>query len=560
MKDKIKDYIFIFIVAIIVCIPLFNKNYNIFIDDGIQHVCRLIGTFESIAENQKFPVIMSNFCNGFGYSWNIFYSPITAYVPLLFKLFTSSYIICIKLFMLLVTFLSGITMYEFLKKITKNKFAGLLGAVIYILAPYRLTDMYIRMALAELTSFVFLPMVFHGLYNIINDDKNRKTYLLCFGAVGLILTHTVIAMYTAIISAIYVLINIKNLKDKTRLKSLIVNALLIIGITSFFWVPMLEHKVNAEYEVFKQGRMERTEVLTYYKLSPLQLIYTQEGKMIFEIGIITIIGVLLTLLAIRKIDKKYKNLYLFSLITGIICIIMSLKVFPFERLPSILKMIQFSFRMLEFSAFFLSVVSAINYSVTIKDFRWRDVLVLTFILIILSFTLTNHIKYNNNIDENKLIPAVPVNQNTKRVHAGCASFEYLPCNAFENLDYIKTRENKVNVLEGDVSITNEDKNGTYMKFDIHSNDNKIRLELPYIYYLGYNIYVTQENGEKKNIIPYESEKGFIEIELNNIKTGTIYVNYTGTNLMRISAVVSMISFSALILLWKWGTVLFSTKK
>ena len=36
---------------------------------GVQHIARLMGTFQSIEENQKFPVIMSNFCNGFGYSW-----------------------------------------------------------------------------------------------------------------------------------------------------------------------------------------------------------------------------------------------------------------------------------------------------------------------------------------------------------------------------------------------------------------------------------------------------------------------------------------------------------
>ena len=42
IKDN-KEYLYILLISIIVCIPLMNKNINIYIDDGIQHVCRLIG-------------------------------------------------------------------------------------------------------------------------------------------------------------------------------------------------------------------------------------------------------------------------------------------------------------------------------------------------------------------------------------------------------------------------------------------------------------------------------------------------------------------------------------
>ena len=58
-------------------------------DDGIQHICRLMGTYQSLQEGQT--KIMSNFCNGFGYSWNIFYSPLTALLPLIFKFIGASF-------------------------------------------------------------------------------------------------------------------------------------------------------------------------------------------------------------------------------------------------------------------------------------------------------------------------------------------------------------------------------------------------------------------------------------------------------------------------------------
>ena len=45
MKNKIKDYIIIFVFAIIISIPLLNENFNIYLDDGIQHIARLMGTY-----------------------------------------------------------------------------------------------------------------------------------------------------------------------------------------------------------------------------------------------------------------------------------------------------------------------------------------------------------------------------------------------------------------------------------------------------------------------------------------------------------------------------------
>lgn len=178
-KEKYLNYLLIIIPSIIICIPLFSKDLNIYIDDGIQHICRLIGTQQTLESDQFLPMIMSNFCNNFGYSWNIFYSPITAYAPLIFKIFGMSYVGSLKMFMFAVTIFSGIAMYKFVLKVTKNKNIALLSAIIYIFAPYRITDMYIRTAIAELASFVFLPIVFN---RNVHNNKRRKTFIhTCVG-------------------------------------------------------------------------------------------------------------------------------------------------------------------------------------------------------------------------------------------------------------------------------------------------------------------------------------------------------------------------------------------
>lgn len=548
MKKRIVDFIIILIFSLFISIPLISKDINVYADDGIQHIARLMGTYQTITEGECPPVIMSNFCNGFGYSWNIFYSPLTAYIPLIFSIFTSSFELMLKLFMVLCSFLSGIAMYSFVKKVTNNRPAGLLASIIYIFAPYRLTDMYMRTAIAELASFIFLPILFHGMYNIFNSEEKsiKKSLMLTLGAVGLILSHITMAMYAAIFCFIYLIINIKKLKDKQVLKMLGINILLILLFTSFYLLPMLEHKIDTDYEVFMPGRMERTEELIRNKVDLIDLIYTKSGNFMFEIGLVTLIGLVLTLLAYKQVPKENKKIYWFSIISGFICIILSLRIFPFEKMPAVLKMIQFTFRLLEFSSFFFAFVASINYSLIIKNFRLRDVLVLSLLIVLLLIPYKNNLNYEKEWSEDKLWPAVEVNENTGRVHAGCATFEYLPSKAYNNLDYIKNRENRVYILSGNATIENEQKDGTNMTFDISNVEADTIIELPYIYYLGYEVEVAKHDGQTEKIEIFESDNGFVAINVPETAT-KVTVKYTGTMLMKATYILSAVTLVGVIL-------------
>lgn len=232
-NKKVLSYLIIFSISIFICIPLISKNMDISRDDGIQHICRLIGTYDTLKEGQIFPVIMSDFCNGFGYSWNIFYSPLTAYFPLIFRLITSSFVVCLKLSMFASIFLSGVFMYQFTYKVFRSYKVGVISAILYISAPYHLTDLYNRIAIAELASFIFIPIVFNGMYDLFYR-KNTKPYGIIFGAIGLILTHNVMAVYTAIFCLIYLIIHYKKI-NITIIKKLAICLLCILLCTSFYW-------------------------------------------------------------------------------------------------------------------------------------------------------------------------------------------------------------------------------------------------------------------------------------------------------------------------------------
>lgn len=327
----------------------------------------------------------------------------------------------------------------------------------------------------------------------------------------------------------------------------------IIIITSFFWAPLLEHKIATNYEVFKPGRMERTDVLISFKLNFIELFITpSNSSMIYEIGLLSIILLVLSPIVIQKLINKYKNtdfykFYIFSILMGLVSIIMTLKIFPFEHLPSILKMLQFSFRMLEFSSFFFAFVVAVNLSSLIKKVKYKDIILLVILLTLLSSVFVSHLYYTDNLDEKRLWDGVKVTSKTGRVHAGCASFEYLPSKAFENRHYIETRNNEVIILEGNAQIKEQNKENTNLTCIILNAKEAAKLELPYIYYLGYEV-TLEQNGEKTKLKTYETENGFIGVEIPSITEGKLEVHYEGTNIMKVSALVSVLGLIILLML------------
>lgn len=91
-------------------------------------------------------------------------------------------------------------------------------------------------------------------------------------------------------------------------------------------------------------------------------------------------------------------------------------------------------------------------------------------------------------------------------------------------------------MSGDAKIRNEEKNDSNMRFIVEDNDSGIEVELPYIYYLGYDIKINENNIEYE-----ESDNGFIKINIPENCNGLIKINYKGTKLEKTTFVISIIS-------------------
>ena len=546
--NKWIHYIILIIIGIVLSIGL--KEIQIRdTHDGFLHFFRILGTYDTLSLGIFPPLVIQNYCNNSGYAMNLFYPPLVTYIPLLINIFTKSYMLTLKVFGAICIILSGITMYQCTYKITKNKCIAFLTGVFYMIAPYKLATVYKRYAIGEFTALVFMPLVFLGLYNLFNED-GKKHYYIAIGAIGLMLSHTITTVYTAIFCILYVLFYIKKLKNKEILKKCIINVIFILLVSLLFWFPMLEASNSAEYAIMNDKIISTTgKYASEHTISFYQLFFdTQEKNGItFLIGIPTLFAIILTPFVFKKIKTEYKEIYLIFILFSFISLFMTSKFFPWIVMPNILCKLQYPWRMMGFFAFFISFICGINLYTLIKNIIKEDylkvIIILFFVIISINFTIPTMYRFytqNPNLDEEYQSAVMAVK---KKISHKSINRDYMPIRALLLQDsYVEEREDKTYILQGKAEIIEENKEENLTdNIKIKNVSKDTILEFPYLFYVGYEANLQTENGSIKLQL-VESENGYLSCKLQeDIKEGKITVKYVGTTIQYVSYIISAIS-------------------
>ena len=543
LRNKYIPYIFIVLLGIVTTIPLFTMNLSDFNEFRI-HIIRITNIGETIKQGIFPPFISFNHMMGFGYALNIFYGCFTTYIPIMFSAFTNTNAMAIKIYTLMTSVLSGITMYIFTYKLTKKRTIGLVSALIYMAAPYRLTDVYTRNAVGEYTAFIFIPMIFIGLFEIINETEKGNLWLI-FGASLLVLSHTITTVYTAIFAVLFLIMNHKKICKLEVWKKIITDVIIILLLTSFYTIPIVEHKIKGDYNIMDAGRMGATGTAVYDKTNKLADWFRNElsvekerdEDLVFSFGLVITSLATATILCIRRIDKKYKEEYVAFLILSIISLFMCTKLFPWYIMPHIIAIIQFAWRLNGFFIFFISIICGINAYVLGERLKINRTVILIVISSIFVLGWFGANKYRSEFNSNTDRDYEEALINTNRISVYNVNRDYMPIKADKNTDYILKRENRTYILEGKCDITDENKENSKDTMKI-SNVENAKLELPYLYYQGYEV----KNNNKK-IETYESENGFLCIDIN--EEGNLEVEYKGTIIEKIGYIVSLIGWLAI---------------
>ena len=216
------------------------------------HYTRLNGLVNTI-RNGDFIASIHDMLNGYGYANGLFYSNFFFYLPAALCLLGMSTVNAYKVFMIIINILTVCTSYYCFKSLLKEEKTTLFATIIYNISLYRIMVLIVRGACGELLAFAFMPLIILGLYEIIFRDY-KKWYLFTIGFVFLLLSHLITTIIMGIISLIIILICYKRfLKEKDRIKYLLLSGIVGILVDSFFLFPIIEQFINKTVNIFVVG-------------------------------------------------------------------------------------------------------------------------------------------------------------------------------------------------------------------------------------------------------------------------------------------------------------------
>lgn len=362
----VKEHIYLFLaiaLTVFALVPLFQPGFFTIHDD--EQIGRLFELDQSLKAGQ-FPVrIIANLGFGFSYLLFNFYPPFVYYLGEVFHLLSFSYIDSMKIVIGIAFIGSAFFMYKFSKEYF-GKLGGLVSSVLYIYAPYHSIDAYVRGAIPELFSFVFLPAVLWS-YKKLSEVSNKKFVILAsiFNFL-LVLTHNLVAMMASVFISAYLVFLLRQTKNKTVfIKNVVLTIILSLLLSSFFFIPALLENQFTMASLLTSELADYNQHFVYIRQFWNSSwgyggsLYGLEDGLSFQIGKIHItMAALATLIATFLLLKK-KFTPIVYLFIGMLALSIFMQTFHskvvWDTIPP-LSYIQFPWRYLLFTVFFASLL------------------------------------------------------------------------------------------------------------------------------------------------------------------------------------------------------------
>lgn len=353
---------FIILISLVGIYPLFSTGFYPFHDEP--QIANLYQMIRILKDGQFPPRWAPDMSFNYGYPLFNFYYQLPFYLGSFFNLVLGfSLVQSLKLVFLLSLPLSGISFF-FLAK----KYFPVLGAfgasLLYMFTPYRAVDLYVRGAVGELWSFVFMPLVLLSFINLTEERKTKNLIFAGLSLAGLILSHNLSAIVFLPFVGIFCLVLILSDENKFyRFVSSFFGLILGLGLSAYYWLPAV---------------LEKRYVQTGTPFNPIdhfpfikQLIIPSWGYgaslwgpydgMSFQIGLVNIAGVLLAVIFFfllrRNLKKEIKFLFgfiLFSLF--FVLFLMNIRSLFIWNIIPLGDYVQFPWRLLMLATLFSSIL------------------------------------------------------------------------------------------------------------------------------------------------------------------------------------------------------------
>jgi len=533
MKNNLLLYVCLVVLSILPLLDLAHPGMPQ-THDGQDHVSRIANFYQNLQEGNVVPRWAPNLNNGYGHPILMFLYPLPSYSASLFHFIGFSFTDSTKLLFSASAVLSVLAMFIWLKEFLP-KHAAFIGALLYLYAPYRFVDLYVRGALGECVAFVFPPLVLYFLLKLAKKYSYKNLFMGSCSFACLILAHNAISLMFLPIIILYSAFLIW--QSKTGKQLAIVHFILLIagfGLSAFFWLPaFIEGKYTLRDIAVKGGYLD--DFTTFPKLLYGPWSYGISGEFTVQAGILQWIGVILAIPLAFYFYKKKNKLWI---LTAGFLIIFMISLFLVEKssMPvwekiSIIQKFQFPWRFLSVTVFAGSVLGALVVSL----FNKKNKIMLTLVLTLAILFLNKDYWHAAYFFDKPEIFYTSINSRTTDTGESAPIWS------------VRFMEEKpkapIEVIDGKALVTQEKRTITLRKYKIISNAS-VGLRENTLYFPGWHVLV---NGRETDIqFQDANSRGLITF---NVPKGTsnVEIKFTETKLRHIADIISIITFAFLII-------------
>lgn len=572
-KQNLIQILLYALLLIFISIPLFS-GYLYRISGGHDinfHLMRIEGLAEGLRMGQ-FPVkIQPAWYEGYGYGCSVFYGDIFLYVPALLRLFGVPLQWAYKFYVLMTQAGTiAISAYSF-GRIFKDKKIAFVGTVLYALAIYRLMNIFVRGAVGEYTAMAFLPLVAYAMILLISKESTKQdlkkgSLLLALSMTGILQSHILSAEMVCIILAIICIVYVKRVFKTNIFVSFVKAVCLTLLLNLGFLVPFLDYMITGKFNVnaINGGWRVEQNIREYgaFVSQLCQLFYKAgggnlprsegtEGEMPIGVGLALISALVVLGIMVIKLKKDEKQQFTWKLakisaLIACLSLFMSTCYFPWEMLRKSNVLIRYIVINLQFPWRFCTIASVSLVLLwccllQIVLTKWNRKVVTGISIGVMGISLlTAGFFMADVLKEGNAFEAVFSQDMDTNVESG---EEYLPVNAISDefdTDNIYKNEN--------VIIRNLIRKGIQLRFTcVNNSDAKQAVDLPLLYYKGYDATAVNESGIKQHLACMSGNNQVVSIIVPEGFHGNVTVMFKEPIYWRVAEFITLISVIGIII-------------
>ncbi len=176
---------------------------------------------------------------GYGEPLFNFYGQFSYAIGEVFHLIGFNLVDSLKILFILSLLGSGIAMFFLSKRIWKSDLAAILSSILYVYAPYRAVDVWVRGALPEAFSFIFLPLILLFIDRYIETKRNKDLGIFSILVSLLIITHNLSFVMFVPVLAVWIIYKLYSKKDWKILINIISALFISFLLSAFYVLPVL---------------------------------------------------------------------------------------------------------------------------------------------------------------------------------------------------------------------------------------------------------------------------------------------------------------------------------